>query len=110
MRRLTWLVAILLAAGVTAAAADWYQFHGPNRDNKSLDTGLLKAWPEVGPTRLWEASGLGHGYSTVAIAGGRIHTTGSIEGNCVITVLGMDGMRVWTHTNGQAWRKCTGSP
>jgi len=96
---------VLLLASAVSGQSDWPQFHGPNRDNKSADTGLLKTWPKGGPPRLWEATGIGQGYSTVAIAGNRIHTTGSIHGDCVITVLDMDGKKVWTGKNGRAWAK-----
>ena len=93
---------ILLIAAALAAAGEWPQFHGPNRDNKSADKGLLKKWPEGGPRRIWKATGIGQGHSTVAIASGRIHTTGSINGDCVITVLDMDGKKVWARRNGRA--------
>jgi len=93
---------LAVAAG-SASAADWPQFHGPNRDNKSPDTGLLKTWPEAGPSRIWEAAGIGEGYSTVAIVGETIYTTGAIDGDCVITALDMDGNKLWTRTNGNAW-------
>ena len=96
-------VIFLVLAATCAFAGDWHQFHGPNRDNKSPDTGLLKEWPEGGPARLWEASGIGEGYSTVAIVGDRIYTTGEIDGDCVITSLDLDGNTVWTRTNGKAW-------
>jgi len=102
---ITWLVVMPLLAATTTGAGEWPQFHGPNRDNKSADKGLLKTWPEGGPPRIWEAAGIGEGYSTVALAGRRIHTTGSINRDCVITVLEMDGKRVWTRKNGRAWRK-----
>ena len=105
MRRFTWLAVMPFLAAAGTGAGEWPQFHGPNRDNKSLDTELLQAWPEGGPPRLWEATGIGEGYSTAAVAGGRIHTTGSINHECVITVLDMDGKRVWTRKNGKAWRK-----
>ena len=99
-------IAILLVLTATCAfAGDWHQFHGPNRDNKSPDTGLLKEWPEGGPARTWEASGIGEGYSTVAIVGDRIYTVGEIDGDCVITALDMDGRKVWTRKNGRAWDK-----
>jgi len=97
--------AVLLMAVAPGAGADWPQFHGPKRDNKSPDTGLLKAWPEGGPARIWQATGIGEGYSTVAIAGGRMYTTGSIDGDCVITALDMGGKKVWSGANGKAWRK-----
>ena len=106
MARLTTIGSFLLAATLTASAtADWPQFHGPNRDNRSTDKGLLKTWPEEGPSRIWEATGIGEGYSTVAIVGDRIYTTGAIDDDCVITALDMDGKTVWTRKNGKAWDK-----
>lgn len=103
MRSPTFLLLLIVASPI--AAADWPQFHGPNRDNKSNDTGLLKSWPEEGPARIWEATGIGEGYSTVAIVGDRIYTTGAIDGDCVITSLDMDGKMVWSRENGKAWAR-----
>jgi outer membrane protein assembly factor BamB len=94
---------VLAIAAAPLSADDWPQFHGPRRDNRSPDTGLMKTWPKEGPPRIWEAAGIGEGYSTVAIAGGRIYTTGAIGGRCVITALDMDGKRVWTRDNGKPW-------
>lgn len=99
------LLFVLAISASNISAADWPQFHGPNRDNKSPDTGLLKAWPEGGPSRIWEAAGIGEGYSTIAIVGKRIYTAGAINGDCVITALDMDGKKVWTQKNGKAWEK-----
>jgi outer membrane protein assembly factor BamB len=95
---------LLAIAAASVSAADWPQFYGPNRDNKSTDTGLLKTWPEEGPSRIWEAAGIGEGYSTVAIVGKRIYTTGAIDGDCVITALAMEGKKVWARKNGKAWK------
>ena len=96
---------VLAIVSASASAADWPQFHGPHRDNKSTDTGLRKKWPEGGPSRIWEATGIGQGYSTVAIVGNRIYTTGAIDGDCVITALDMEGRKVWTRRNGKAWAR-----
>ena len=101
-----YIVPLMLAvAAASASAADWPQFHGPNRDNKSTDTGLLKTWPEGGPSRIWETAGIGEGYSTAAIVGERIYTTGAIDGDCVITALDREGEKVWTRKNGKAWAR-----
>jgi hypothetical protein len=59
-----------------ADAADWPQWRGPNRDAKSSETGLLKRWPEGGPKLVWEISGLGNDYSSLAIANGKLYTMG----------------------------------
>ncbi len=99
------LAILLIFCATPAYAADWFQFHGPHRDNKSPDTNLLQEWPDAGPDRLWEATGIGEGYSTVVIVGERIYTAGEIDGDCVITALDMDGNKVWTRTSGRAWSK-----
>jgi outer membrane protein assembly factor BamB len=57
-------------------AADWPQWRGPNRDGISAETGLLASWPPGGPPVVWKTEGLGEGYSSLAIAGGRIYTQG----------------------------------
>jgi hypothetical protein len=95
---------ILVLAAASVSAADWPQFHGPNSDNKSPDTGLLKSWPDGGPSRIWEAAGIGEGYSSLAIVGDRIYTSGAIEGACVVTALDVDGKIVWQQQNGEAWK------
>jgi len=72
-------LAVILAtchAAVAAQTPDWPQFHGPNRDACSCETGLLSQWPAEGPKLLWKLEGLGRGYSSVSIAGGRIFTMG----------------------------------
>ena len=102
---LRWLVLLVLAiSAASVCAADWPQFHGPRRDNKSDDKGLLKTWPEGGPRRVWQAAGIGEGYSTVSVVGKRIYTSGAIDGDSVITALSSDGKTVWTRKNGKAWR------
>ena len=58
------------------ARGDWPQWHGPKRDNVSTETGLLRQWGPNGPALAWQASGLGLGFSSLAITNGRIFTMG----------------------------------
>ena len=83
----------LLVSSAFAAdnTADWPCFHGPNRNNKSPDTGLLKQWPEGGPKLLWQANGIGEGYSTVAVSDGVLYTTGDVGDNLVLFAFDMNG-------------------
>lgn len=53
------------------------QWRGPNRDAKSLETGLLERWPENGPRLLWVQDGLGGGFSTPAVVAGRVFGLGT---------------------------------
>ena len=52
---------VLLAVSQIQAAggSEWPQWRGVNRDDLSMETGLLKQWPEGGPTLAWKATGLG---------------------------------------------------
>jgi len=100
------IVLLLWAEGDLAWAENgcfWPQFHGPRRDNISDATGLARSWPEGGPVLLWSISGLGHGFSTVAIARGRILTAGDREDRTVITCMDMEGRILWQAENGPAW-------
>jgi outer membrane protein assembly factor BamB len=54
----------------------WPQWRGPNRDNISSESGLLKQWPEGGPPLEWQVDGIGEGIAPVTIADGRICTVG----------------------------------
>lgn len=82
---------------LAAAKNDWPQWRGPNRDGVSAETGLLKEWPEGGPALLWKAKGLGGGYSSVVVAGGKIFTMGNVKGGeSLVAVSAKDGSPLWT--------------
>jgi outer membrane protein assembly factor BamB len=72
-------LSLTLLAGWTVAA-DWPQWRGPDRDNVSRETGLLKAWPSGGPKLLWTTDEAGIGYSGFSVVGDRLFTMGS-DGN-----------------------------
>jgi outer membrane protein assembly factor BamB len=73
-------LAVLLAPHSVSAADSWPGWQGPNRDNISPDTGLLKKWPADGPPLKWKASKLGGGYSGIAVVDGKIYTMGQVGG------------------------------
>jgi len=96
---------ILLIARVIFAGdqIDWPSFHGHNRDNRSSETGLLKAWPEDGPKLLWSTPGIGHGYSSVAVAGNRIFTAGMIGKETHVVCISLGGKILWQQPAGESW-------
>lgn len=99
------LATFLAITVAQAVAGDWPQFHGPRRDNKSAETGLLKQWPEGGPKLLWTATGIGHGFSCVAVADGLIYVTGNVGPDTVITALTLEGKVAWRAKNGPAYTR-----
>jgi outer membrane protein assembly factor BamB len=91
-------VATLLFAGATLTVhANWPQWRGPNRDDLSKETGLLKSWPESGPQRLWVFDTAGLGYSGPAIVAGKLFTMGAREdGDHLLAVSIETGKQLWT--------------
>jgi outer membrane protein assembly factor BamB len=84
-----------------AKTADWPQYLGPNRDNHSPETGLLKEWPKDGPALVWKATGLGdskaNAFGSVAVVGDKIFTMGDGKGESVLYALSRDkGDKVWS--------------
>lgn len=69
------LTLVALLPSVTLAG-DWPQWHGPNRNAVSSETGFLQSWDSIVPAFVWRASGAGVGYSSVVIEDGLIFTTG----------------------------------
>jgi outer membrane protein assembly factor BamB len=95
--------ALILFAVTAAVAADWPQFRGPERDNVSKETGLLKSWPKEGPPLEWEAKGLGGGFSSVSVAGDRIYTLGNKGDKSFVVALERDGGKIaWTGEVGRS--------
>src|SRR6266850_3331487 len=98
-RRRIILVGIsMFAVALTAGAADWPQWRGPQRTGISTETGLLKEWPEGGPKLLWKVSDIDYGYSTPAVVGERMYLL-SNKGNdneFVQALSVKDGKQIWT--------------
>lgn len=93
----TTLAALSALFTLTASAADWPQWRGPDRTDISKETGLLKTWPEGGPKRLWLFENAGLGYSGPAIAKGKLFTLGTRDGNEMLLVLDANtGKELWT--------------
>ena len=82
---------------VAATGGHWPQWRGPNRDNVSTETGLLKEWPEGGPPLVWRAEGIGEGIASVAVAGGRLFTISRQENQEYIVALDEgSGRHLWS--------------
>lgn len=91
------------AFSLSAQDFSWPGFHGPERTNKSAETGLLKVWPAEGPALVWSVSGLGDGYSSVSVSDGFIFTAGSNSELAYVYCFDHSGNLVWKKPNGKAW-------
>jgi outer membrane protein assembly factor BamB len=88
-------VCIFLTAS-TLSAGDWPTWRGPNRDDVSQETGLLKEWPEGGPQVLWTSREAGLGYSSYSIVGGVLYTLGADDTTEYLIALDANsGSKLW---------------
>ena len=80
IKRTLLIILLVLCPLALALAADWPQWHGPDRNGVSKETGLLQSWPATGPKLLWTFRDAGAGYSSMSIVGDRLYSMGA-EGN-----------------------------
>ena len=78
-------------------AQDWPRWRGQHFDGVSRETGLLNPWPKEGPRQIWQVK-LSGGFSTVAVADGRLFTQ-TKEGNheVVLCLDAATGKELWRH-------------
>ena len=96
-------------ASFAQAGRDWPQWRGPNRDGISKETGLLKQWPDKGPPLVWKTTGAGRGYSSFAVANGRLFTMGLRgEREFIIAFDVANGKEAWATPHGKAFHNDRG--
>lgn len=102
----------LLTTSLVAAESspNWPTFRGPQRTGVSPDTGLLQKWPEAGPPLVWDTAGVGRGYSSLAIAAGRIFTLGDSSSTAenkdeYLMAFDLEGKALWKAKTGGAWNE-----
>src|SRR6185369_6004777 len=73
--------------------------------------GLLKEWPKDGPPLVWQAKGLGSGYSSITVAGERVFTVGNQRGKSYLVALSRkDGSKLWTAEVGKPGNNLGSTP
>jgi outer membrane protein assembly factor BamB len=93
----------------SAVAADWPGWRGAGRDGISTESGLVERWPEGGPLLVWRATGLGEGYSSVAVRGPVLVTMGTAGRNETVIAVDVEtGKLRWSHEHGPMFRNDRG--
>jgi outer membrane protein assembly factor BamB len=83
---------------------DWPQWRGNYRDGTAPDIGLLTEWPSDGPPKLWEIP-IGLGFSSMAVADGRLYTQMQVDEEEVVLCLDADsGKEKWRFGYPAAYR------
>ena len=77
LNMLAYLLVPLMAFAMNvlpAAADDWPQWMGPNRDDVWRETGIIESFPQEGLTFLWRQP-ISGGFAGPAVAGGKVYVT-----------------------------------
>jgi len=91
------VVAVVLTLVSNLSAADWPQWRGLNRDGHSAETINTDIWNPAPPVA-WYAE-VGIGFSSMAIADGRVYTLGNKDDTDTIFALDeTTGKLVWKHS------------
>lgn len=97
MKQIPLTLALLAASLASALALDWPQWRGPDRDDISKETGLLKQWPTEGPKPLWIFKNAGQGYSGPSVVAGTLFTLGTRDDAEILLALdAATGAELWT--------------
>ncbi|MFC2101486.1 PQQ-binding-like beta-propeller repeat protein [Bacteroidota bacterium] len=99
------LLPVLMIIGCDRNTHVVYQWHGPDRDGIYPGTGLLKIWPEEGPTLLWKYEGIGNGYSSPTVTADQIFVPGEIDSIGYLFSFDRDGNLLWKKDIGPEWTK-----
>jgi outer membrane protein assembly factor BamB len=113
-RRRPWLhaPALLLALTLsTAAAEDWPQFRGPSGQGHSAERGLPLEWSES-QNIVWKSAVAGAGWSSPAIAGGRVWLTTAqpVRGGASLRALAFDVETGRELVNAEVFRTSSAEP
>ncbi len=102
-RTATASLVVALVAAASQASGDWPNFRGPALNDISPDTGLLQDWSAGGPPLVWEATGLGAGYSGISLSGNTIYTAGDKDDSTLVVALNAaDGKQIWAAKLGKS--------
>lgn len=71
MKNLFILFVLVFVFSSCVKQSNWNQYLGPTRNAISKETGILRVWPEEGPSKLWEFK-LGPGYGGASIFGDEV--------------------------------------
>lgn len=93
----TTFVTFFVWSAAQSDAQDWPRWRGPHFDGVSRETALLNPWPKEGPRQIWQVK-LSGGFSTVAVADGRLYTQTKEENHEVVLCLdAATGKELWRH-------------
>ncbi|MBU2554375.1 MAG: PQQ-binding-like beta-propeller repeat protein [Bacteroidetes bacterium] len=103
-KTILFIVGLAFLLQFNAHSQEIAQWRGNNRDGIYHETGLLKQWPDVGPTLLWHYDDLGPGHASAAVTNEMVYTAGtSPDGIGFVVAFDHSGNLIWKTDFGPEW-------
>jgi len=103
MRRLIFLLPLLLLIASCVRQPEIAQWRGPNRDGHYPGKNLLKLWPAEGPKLLWASDSVGDGYGSPVVTKDALFITGAIDSTGYLYCFDLKGNLLWKVKYGPEW-------
>jgi outer membrane protein assembly factor BamB len=89
------ILSFLIMISLNSSYGQQYGWRGPDRSGIYTETGLMKTWPDNGPSLIWEAENIGKGYSSVTVTKDAVYITGLKDTLDILTAFTQDGKKLW---------------
>jgi outer membrane protein assembly factor BamB len=86
---------ILITSLLNNSFGQTFGWRGPGRTGIYNEKGLMKIWPDSGPSLIWETTGIGSGYSSATVTDVAVYITGTKEEKDVLSAFTPDGKKKW---------------
>jgi outer membrane protein assembly factor BamB len=104
-KKLIWtgILSLLITFNVISQSVN--EFRGTGRTGVYSEAGLLKKWPDGGPTLLWSVKDLPVGFSSVSIANNTAYLTGKKDSMDIVSAIDLNGKLKWQTAYGRSWNQ-----
>ena len=103
LKRLLLFSSFLIMLSAKIFGQEVLQFRGADRSGIYNESNLLKSWPTIGPTLLWECKDIGNGYGSPSITSKGIFIEGEIDTVNYLFSLDLSGNILWKSRIGKEW-------
>jgi outer membrane protein assembly factor BamB len=103
MKRLIFVLPVLLLMAACSRQPEIAQWRGLNRDGRYPDKGLLKQWPAEGPALIWANDSVGDGFGSPVVTNDGLFVTGAIDSTGYLYSFDLKGNLRWKVAYGDEW-------
>jgi len=97
--------ALIIASLFLTGKPDIHEWRGAGRTGIYPDNGLLKQWPETGPSKVIKVTDIGNGFVSPIFTNDRFYISGEVDSMTVLYCFDLNGQKQWQTVLGREWIK-----